>query len=112
MIEALAGELPCPLSIDTNKSAVARAAVNAGAEFVNDISGFTFDSAMADTVAACGAGAFLMHTRGKPASMQDDTVYQDLLAEVMGYLQTAVKQAESAGIPRWQISRRSRDRFR
>ena len=104
VIEALACELPCPLSIDTNKSGVARAAVTAGAEFVNDISGFTFDAAMADTVAACGAGAFLMHTRGKPASMQDDTVYHDLLTEVMGYLQAAVEQAESAGIPRCKLA--------
>lgn len=104
VIEALACELPCPLSIDTNKSAVALAAVAAGAEFVNDISGFTFDPAMADAVAACGAGAFLMHTRGEPASMQDDTVYQDLLTEVVGYLQTAVKQAEAAGIPRCKLA--------
>jgi len=104
VIEALAAELPCPISIDTNKSAVARAAVMAGAEFVNDISGFTFDPAMADTVAACGAGAFLMHTRGKPESMQDDTVYEDLLAEVVGYLHTAVKRAESAGIPRCKLA--------
>lgn len=45
-----------------------------------------------------------MHTRGKPASMQDDTVYQDLLTEVMGSLQTAVKQAEAAGIPRCKLA--------
>lgn len=104
VIEALAGELSCPLSIDTNKSAVVRAAVAAGAEFVNDISGFVFDPAMADTVAACGAGAFLMHTRGKPAAMQTDTVYLDLLAEVMVYLEKAVERAEAAGIPRCKLA--------
>jgi dihydropteroate synthase len=104
VIEALAGAVPCPLSIDTNKSSVARAAVAAGAEFVNDISGFAFDPDMADVVAACGAGAFLMHTRGKPANMQADTGYHDLLMEIMAYLQKAVQQAEAAGIPRSKLA--------
>lgn len=104
VIEALAGELDCPLSIDTNKSAVARAAVAAGAGFVNDISGFDFDPDMARTVAECGAGAFLMHTRGRPEDMQADTRYDDLFAEVCSYLQKALRRAESAGIPRSRLA--------
>lgn len=104
VVEILSRELPCPLSVDTNKSAVARAAVAAGADFINDISGFDFDPAMADTVAACGAGAFLMHTRGKPEAMQADTAYGDLFAEIVNYLHQAVARAEAAGIPRCRLA--------
>lgn len=104
VIEALSGEISCPLSIDTNKSGVARAAVAAGADFVNDISGFAFDPGMASAVAACGAGAFLMHTRGTPSDMQADTGYHDLFGEVVDYLQKAVAQAEAAGIPRRKLA--------
>ncbi|ABA88249.1 dihydropteroate synthase [Syntrophotalea carbinolica DSM 2380] len=104
VLEALADRLSCPLSIDTNKSAVARAAVAVGAEFVNDISGFAFDADMARTVADCGAGAFLMHTRGRPEDMQADTVYEDLFAEVVDYLQRAVVLAEETGIPRAKLA--------
>lgn len=104
VIEALAGALPCPLSVDTNKSVVARAAVAAGADFVNDISGFDFDPAMAATVAECGAGAFLMHTRGTPEQMQADTGYDNLLGEITAYLETAVSRAVAAGIPRAKLA--------
>jgi dihydropteroate synthase len=104
LIEALAGELHIPISVDTNKSAVARAAIAAGAEFVNDISGFDFDPAMARTVAQCGAGAFLMHTRGRPEQMQADTRYRDLFTEVCAYLQKALARAEAAGIPRSRLA--------
>jgi len=104
VIEALAGKLHIPISVDTNKSAVARAAIAAGAEFVNDISGFDFDPAMARTVAQCGAGAFLMHTRGRPEQMQADTRYRDLFAEVCAYLQKALARAEAAGIPRSRLA--------
>lgn len=99
VIEALRRELDCPLSVDTTKSRVAGEAVAAGAAFVNDISGFAFDPKMAATVAGSGAGAFLMHTRGLPADMQEDTCYRDLLGEVLDYLQAAMDSALRAGIP-------------
>jgi dihydropteroate synthase len=98
VIEALRRELPIPLSIDTTKSAVAAAALAAGAMFVNDVSGLTFDPAMAATVAASGAGLFVMHTRGRPATMQADTRYADLVGEVRESLERSVASAVAAGV--------------
>jgi len=98
VLEALARECPLPLSVDTSKSQVARAALAAGADFINDISGFNFDPEMAATVAAAGAGAFLMHTRGRPQTMQQDTVYADLAGEVLAGLAASLQLARAAGI--------------
>lgn len=98
VLEALHCEVDVPLSIDTTKSTVARAAIAAGAEFVNDISGLTFDTAMAGAVAEAGAGLFVMHTRGRPATMQADTRYADLLAEVAAALRESVVMALAAGV--------------
>jgi dihydropteroate synthase len=98
VIERLRRETGCPLSVDTTKSAVARAAVAAGASFVNDISGLQFDAGMAETVAQSGAGLFLMHTRGRPDRMQENTAYADLLGEIVACLRTGLEQAQAAGI--------------
>ncbi len=88
-----------PVSIDTTKAAVAAEAVAAGADFVNDISGLQFDPEMASAVGASGAGLFLMHTRGRPETMQKETSYRDIVSEVVAYLEAAVRQAEDAGVP-------------
>ena len=104
VIERLVREVDCPLSVDTNKSTVAAAAVAAGAEFVNDISGLQFDPAMAAEVAQSGAGLFLMHTRGRPGSMQQDTFYHDLLGEISTYLRAALDQALAAGIAKERLA--------
>ena len=98
VIEALRRELALPLSVDTSKAAVARAAMTAGAEFINDISGLRFDPEMAATAATTGAGLFLMHTRGRPEQMQQDTKYADLLGAVIDYLRDALQQAVAAGV--------------
>ncbi len=98
VIERLRRETGVPLSVDTTKSAVARAAVAAGASFVNDISGLQFDAGMAEAVAQSGAGLFLMHTRGRPDRMQEDTAYADLLGEIVACLRTGLEQALAAGI--------------
>jgi len=98
VVEALHRELALPLSIDTTKSAVAAAAVAAGVEFVNDISGLTFDPQMAEVVAESGAGLIVMHTRGKPGSMQQNTQYDDVVEEVVAALRQSVDRAEAAGI--------------
>ncbi len=98
VLHALRSELAIPLSIDTTKSAVAAAAAAAGAEFVNDISGLTFDARMAATVAATGAGLFVMHTRGRPRIMQGDTRYTDLIGEVRAALRDSVARALAAGV--------------
>ena len=104
VIERLAREVDIPLSVDTNKSQVAAAAVAAGADFVNDISGLQFDSGMAAAVAQSGAGLFLMHTRGRPRSMQQNTGYTDLLGEVITYLRLAVAEAVTAGISEQKLA--------
>ncbi len=103
IVEKLAGIVSVPLSIDTYKSVVAREAIAAGAEIVNDVSGFTFDAHMAETVASSTAGVVLMHTRGRPTEMQKDTLYADLVGEVAEFLAAAVARAEEAGIGRERI---------
>jgi len=104
VLEALRRDIALPLSIDTSKSAVAEAAIAAGAEFVNDVSGLTFDAQMAAVVADSGAGLFVMHTRGRPATMQADTCYADLVAEVCAALQGSVARAVAAGVAAERIA--------
>jgi len=98
VIEALTRELDLPLSIDTSKSTVAAAAVASGVEFVNDISGLFYDPQMADVVAASGAGLIVMHARGRPEAMQQNTDYEDLVGEVVASLQKSIRCAEQAGV--------------
>jgi dihydropteroate synthase len=98
VVEGLAGRLKIPVSIDTFKSAVAIEALAAGAEIVNDISALTFDDRMGEVVAAAGAGLVLMHTRGRPADMQKDTVYFSIMSEIADYLKKSLLLAEQAGI--------------
>ncbi len=80
------------------RAQVAAAAIAAGAEYVNDISGLSFDAGMAATVAAGGAGLFVMHTRGRPRVMQQDTAYADLVGEVRAALRAGVARALAAGV--------------
>lgn len=98
VIERLAGKLGCAISVDTWKSDVASATLAAGAEIINDISGFTFDTQMAAVAAASGAGVVLMHTRGKPDSMQQDTTYHDLMADIAAGLRASLAIAREAGV--------------
>ncbi len=104
VIEKLRCETAIPISIDTTKADVAAAAIAAGANFINDISGLQFDPQMAKTAAATGAGLFLMHTRGRPEVMQQDTVYSDLPAEVLDFLLQAANIAVCAGVDRQSIA--------
>lgn len=104
VMERLSKALHCPLSVDTWKSSVAESALSAGAEIINDISGFTFDPQMADVVAKHGAATVLMHTRGRPDEMQQDTVYSDLMTEIMSGLRNSVSQALAAGVQRERIA--------
>jgi dihydropteroate synthase len=98
VIECLSSRLSVPISIDTWKSEVAKAALLAGAEIVNDISAMTFDPFMPEIVAATDAGLVLMHTRGRPSGMQKDTGYNDIVLEVSESLRGAIERAVSAGI--------------
>nr|WP_239077547.1 dihydropteroate synthase [Geobacter sp. SVR] len=104
VIEELSGRLPCAISIDTWKADVAASAIAAGAEIINDISGFTFDPAMAGVAARTGAGIVLMHTRGAPETMQKNTAYSDLLETVITGLSGSVEVALAHGIERERIA--------
>lgn len=104
VIEGLRRHTDVPLSVDTSKSQVARAALAAGANFVNDISGLTFDVDMAKVVAVADAGLFLMHTRGRPQRMQQNTDYDDLPATVMAFLRIAIDRAQAAGVSRDRLA--------
>ena len=87
------------LSIDTRSAEVARRALGAGARMVNDVSAMA-DPAMAGVVAAAGAGLVLMHMRGTPETMQGQTEYGDVTAEVAAFLRRRLTAAESAGVAR------------
>lgn len=103
LIRALAGRVQnIPLSIDTSKSEVARAALDAGAEIVNDVSGLARDPQMAQ--AAKGAALCLMHLRGTPADMAERSVYADLHGEVLAELSEALHRAAEGGIAPAQIA--------
>lgn len=93
----LVAELEVPISVDTSKAEVARAALDAGAAVVNDVTALR-DPAMAGVVAGAGAGLVLMHMRGTPRTMQLDPRYDDVVAEVTAELGTALATAEGAGI--------------
>ena len=103
VLRALRGRLRIPISIDTRKAAVALAAIDAGAEIVNDISALHFDPAMAEIVRRTRAGVVLMHMRGTPQTMQQGPFARDVLRDVRGGLQSAVTRAHAAGISRRQI---------
>jgi dihydropteroate synthase len=99
VLAAIHARFDIPLSVDTNKATVAAAALENGADWVNDVSGLTFDAEMATVVAAHAGGLFLMHTRGTPAQMQLQTHYDDIVAEVMVDLKKSIATAHAAGIP-------------
>jgi dihydropteroate synthase len=97
VIRLLRSRLPTPISVDTRKAAVARAALEAGAEVVNDISALG-DPEMAGVVAESGAGVVLMHMRGTPETMQLNPTYGDVVREVADELAGALQRALGAGI--------------
>lgn len=103
VIERLVPYLKIPISIDTYKGRVAKEALQAGAEIVNDISGLAFDGTMADVVAGTEAGVILMHTRGMPQEMQNRTSYANMMSEILQYLASAIERASSAGVKQERI---------
>jgi len=103
VIGSLRKQTPALLSVDTTKAAVARAALDAGADIVNDTSAFRFDPAMPGEVARSGAGVILMHMQGTPLTMQLSPRYGDLLEEIHAFLGERIRVAEAAGIPRESV---------
>jgi dihydropteroate synthase len=92
-----------PVSIDTRHAEVARAAVDAGASIINDVSGFR-DRAMVEVAAGCDAGLIVMHMLGEPGSMQKNPRYDDVTLEVGGYLVAQATMLEAAGVARERIA--------
>ena len=103
VIETLARRVSVPLSVDTTKSEVARAALDAGAAIVNDISALRFDFYVADAVARVGAGLVLMHSRGTPATMHRMPPVADIMEEVVSSLRASIHMAERRGVARESI---------
>ena len=92
-----------PISVDTTRADVASAAVEAGADIINDISGATFDSEMLSTVSKLAVPIILMHIRGTPQTMQKMTDYRDLIGEIGEFLESRIAAAVAAGIDKSQI---------
>ncbi len=107
VIEAVRERHPdVPVSIDTRSAVVADAALQAGADLVNDVSALCDDPAMADLVATQGVPVVLMHMRGSPKTMQmagDGPVYEDVVREVIEFLHRRIEWAGQRGIPRERI---------
>ncbi len=98
VIEALAKKVEIPISVDTYKSAVAAAALDAGAVIVNDISGMTFDFNMSTVALHHFATVVLMHIKGQPRTMQKNPAYENVTAEVKQFLAEKAQSAKDAGI--------------
>jgi dihydropteroate synthase len=92
-----------PVSVDTRKAEVARAALDAGASVINDVSGLAFDAGLATVVAGAGAGLVLMHMRGTPATMDGLARYDHVAGEVAAELRGAATRARDAGIAPEQL---------
>lgn len=103
VIELLVRRTRLPISIDTTKSEVARAALDAGAAIVNDISALRFDFYVADAAAKAGAGLVLMHSRGTPATMHRLPPVADIMEEVTSSLRSSINMSERRGVKRESI---------
>lgn len=103
VIERVVRLTDAPISIDTSKAAVAAAAIAAGAEIINDVTGLTGDPAMIATALATGAGVCAMHMQGTPQTMQDDPRYTNVVEEILAYLAQRRDALLAAGIGRERI---------
>ena len=103
VIERLRPQIRALISIDTYKASVAKEAVDRGATIINDISGLQYDSNLGTVAAETGAALVLMHTRGRSRTMYEHAVYQDVTAEVVAELATALDRARAAGVLRESI---------
>jgi dihydropteroate synthase len=102
VIEAIIPEISVPVSIDTSKPEVMRAAVDAGAGLVNDVNALQANGAL-EAASELGAAVCLMHMRGEPRTMQENPQYSDVVAEVMEFLHARIEAAITAGITREKI---------
>jgi dihydropteroate synthase len=98
VLRALRGKLRVPISIDTRRASVAKAAIAAGAEIVNDVTALQFDSEMPEVIRRARAAVILMHMRGTPGSMQRGPFARDVIRDVRRGLRAAITRARRAGI--------------
>lgn len=103
LLKKIAKRIRLPISIDTMKSEVASAALDAGASIVNDVSALRFDKKMARIIGRYGAGVVLTHMKGTPRTMQAAPYYGDCIGEIMCFLADAVRRARDAGIAEEKI---------
>ncbi|WP_202617344.1 dihydropteroate synthase [Roseimaritima sediminicola] len=103
VLERLAGRLSAAVSIDTSKALVAEAAVECGAEIINDVTGLTGDAAMTEVAVRTAAGVCVMHMQGTPQTMQDDPRYDDVTDDIVRYLLERAEACLAAGIQRNRI---------
>lgn len=103
VIEAIRSGSDVPISIDTRKAAVATATLDAGADLVNDVSGFTFDPQLGPLCAQRCVPVCIMHAQGLPEDMQTNPEYDNVLLDVYDFLETQVRRAENLGLTRAQI---------
>ena len=96
ILERLQGKVSIPISIDTTKADVASAAIDLGAEIINDVSGLETDPAMIQIASARRTGVCVMHTQGTPQTMQDNPAYTNVVVDIVGYLK---------GRDRWLMER-------
>ena len=103
VIEGLLARVNVPISVDTYKASIARAALDAGASLVNDISGLRYEPDLAAVVAKHQAPIILMHTRGRSKDMYKQAVYSEVIDEVLDELRESIAFAVGAGIPKESV---------
>lgn len=103
VIEVIRARWDVPVSIDTMKASVARAALAAGADMVNDVTAARHDDAMVDAVREAGAVVILMHMRGEPRTMQQEIRFDDLMSEIADELRAACDRVTAGGVDRSRI---------
>jgi dihydropteroate synthase len=103
VVEQLTRHTRVPISIDTSKSLVARAAIDAGAEIINDVTGLEGDAGMMAVARDLSAGVCAMHMQGTPQTMQDNPTYTDVVSDVREYLRGRRDALIAAGIPKERI---------
>jgi len=103
VIERIKALFQVPISVDTYKAGVAKKAIEAGADMVNDISGLRFDEELPETIAKYKVLLVMMHIKGTPGDMQDNPSYDSLMGEIISYLAQSIRFAEEAGVDREKI---------
>ncbi len=103
VVKRLAGKIKIPISVDTTKYGVARAALDEGAAVINDITALKNNKRLAKLIARAKAGVVLMHMRGTPRTMQKNPAYRDVTKDVLCFLKRAVSEALETGIPKSRI---------